>query len=108
MTNKIATDLEQSIKLAELGIDPDTADMHWESVYNEEYRLASSTTKEATESIERMQDSLKTTFNVKLVPAWSLSALISLMPKGFVLAKESITIDAVFEMIIHLKENKLI
>lgn len=80
MKSKIATTVEQSIKLSELGIDPSTADMHWESVYNDEYRLALSTTKEAVEAVERMQDSLKTTFDVKLVPAWSLSALLSLLP----------------------------
>ena len=154
MKNKIATTVEQSIKLSELGIDPSTSDMHWESVSNEEYRLALLTTKDATEAIERMQDSLKTTFNVKLVPAWSLNALIELLPSELELpdiyggtikyeirirkyshtneldlyqiayatnqglskswhdmvntSEQEDLLDAVFEMVCYLKENKMI
>jgi len=90
METKIATSLEQSIKLTtELRIDPNTADMHWESISGEEYRLAMLTTKEAIASIKRTQDSLKTTFNVKLVPAWSLSALLNILPLEVSLNKQT-------------------
>ena len=78
--NMIGTTKKQSKKLLESGIDPNTSDIHWESVSGNEYRLALSTMKDTAESIERMQDSLKTLFNVKLVPAWSLSALLNLLP----------------------------
>lgn len=131
MENKIATDLEQSKKLLELGIDADTADMHWESISDDDHRLGLFTVKETKESLERMQYSLKTTFNVKLSPAWSLSALMNFLPKGgFVLVKDSVNekyhlytkeyiptgncisseklVDAVFEMIVYLKEIKFI
>ena len=154
MEAKIATSLEQSIKLAELGIDPSTSDMHWESLSNEEYKLAFLTTKDAIESIKRKQDSLKSTLNVKLVPAWSLPALIKILPSELKLpdmyggtikyeirirkyrhaneldmyqiayatnqglskswhdmvnsSEQEDLLDAVFEMICYLKENKML
>lgn len=143
MENKIATDLEQSVKLVELGIDPSTADMHWESISDDDHRLGLFTAKETKESLERMQYTLKTTFNVKLSPAWSLSALLEMLPlkinvgndlcplkidkeynnknlkvgygvcyldknsNGVGYFKEN-PLDAVFEMIVYLKENKWI
>jgi len=154
MESKIATDLEQSKKLLELGIDADTADMHWESISDDDHRLGLFTAKETKESLERMQYTLKTTFNVKLSPAWSLSALMNLLPSELSLpdmyggtikyeirirkyshtnelylyqiayatnqglskswhdmvntSEQEDLLDTVFEMIVYLKENKLI
>lgn len=70
--NKICTTIEQSKKLIELGIDVNTADMHYyknsfgdyiEGLYN------SSDLKEGFE--------LK---GIEYIPAWSLSALLELIP----------------------------
>lgn len=56
--NKICSSIEQSQKLIELGIDVNTADMCWQ---NNEFPIG---------------------FNDdEAVPAWSLSALLGLMPK---------------------------
>lgn len=64
--NKICTSLEQSKKLIELGIDINTADMYWWPTSLRYY-------------IEAMDDG---DFNEREghVPAWSLSALLGLMP----------------------------
>ena len=55
--------------LVELGIDPNTADMSWRKVYNEERH------RECYEL-----QTLPYLANRNNVPAWSLSALIDMMP----------------------------
>lgn len=63
--NKICTSLEQSNKLIELGIDVSTADMYWWYSGRRYY-------------VESMDDD---DFNKESdIPAWSLSALLGLMP----------------------------
>ena len=102
--NKICTSIEQSQKLIELGIDVSTADM----LYN---LLGESYVRHDT-PIDKYH-----------TPAWSLSALLKLIPKfslekdisnnaGYQLHYNYDTtyyddpIDAAFEMICWLKENK--
>ena len=106
MKNKICTSLEQSKKLIELGIDVSTADM----LYNV---LGESYVRHDT-PIDKYH-----------TPAWSLSALLKLIPKfslekdisnnaGYQLYYNYDTtyyddpIDAAFEMVCWLKENKKI
>lgn len=61
--NKICTSLEQSKRLIELGIDVNSADMVWHKKLNGTYSL-------------RVVDNV-----LKYdIPAWSLSALLELMP----------------------------
>lgn len=122
--NKICTSLEQSQRLIELGIDVNTADMHYyknsfgdyiEGLYN------SSDLKEGCE--------LK---GIEYIPAWSLSALLELIPTSideytkdfsqleitkcsvsYVYAMGNLRkgclkdnlLDAAFEMVCWLKEN---
>ena len=125
--NKICTTIEQSKKLLELGIDVNIADMHYyknsfgdyiEGLYN------SSDLKEGCE--------LK---GIEYIPAWSLSALVEILSditdysfeliflkrttdgRGDVLENiyrcsvdmkdtwNTEPIDAIFEMIVWLKEN---
>ena len=63
--NKICTDLEQSKHLQSLGIDVNTADMYWWSTSLRYY-------------VEAMDDG---DFNEdRDIPAWSLSALLELIP----------------------------
>lgn len=117
--NKICTDIEQSDKLIKLGIDVNTADMYW--WYNGQRYYAE--TKEHNDS--QKSD----------VPAWSLSALLELMPTDdkrdeyyvdtethsdcYIVSyrncwdgcihseySEESLLDAAFEMIVWLKENK--
>ena len=68
--NKICTSIEQSKKLIELGINVNTADMYWEYDYDmyiqREYKY-----------YPRVMDEQ---FDDTCVPAWSLSALLKLMP----------------------------
>ncbi len=123
----IATTLEQSRKLVELGIDQSTADMYWTNN-------------------GLWKDYLKATprkgYPEETCPAWSLAALLELMPKhithpetwhynffcltktknmGFLFEYSNIgldevafeyssydLIDAAFEMVVWLKENKYI
>ena len=63
MKTKIATSIEQSKKLLELGLDADTADM-WYLPIKDTYELVTSP------SLTR-----------GIIPAWSLSVLINLMPE---------------------------
>ena len=110
--NKICTSLEQSKKLIKLGIDINTADMYWH--------------KKIDGTLSLRTDNLM----VKLdTPAWSLSALFNILPKGVSFLKNSYDgtyaiintdfenedvkiewhndpIDAAFEMVCWLLENK--
>ena len=68
METKICTSIEQSKKLLSLGLDADTADM-WYLPIKDTYELV------ITPSLTR-----------GIIPAWSLSALLELMPillKGY-------------------------
>lgn len=74
---KICTSIEQSKKLIELGIDVNTADMHYSTwtILNEgEYILSPN----QGETIEELQED----YGNQIIPAWSLSALLGLMPKS--------------------------
>lgn len=73
--NKICTSLEQSQKLIELEIDINSADMHYSTwtILNEgEYILSPN----QGETIEELQED----YGKQVIPAWSLSALLELIP----------------------------
>jgi len=128
--NKICTSLEQSKKLMELGIDINTADIIYTTFYDKISKNLPMP-KEVYDILKYPIDGDKCT------PAWSLSALIELMPDKISINNESyylsfkkngvefrgpITwegqksislemdniLDAVFEMIVKLKELKLL
>lgn len=131
MENKICTTVEQSKKLIELGIDVDTSDMVYLKSYFEEegeYNLLTGSYHEGY--MEKDDGSLIPIFD-EHIPAWSLSALLDLMPnvKGHYpeLCRGKLTgqyymwientfdtqmfdnpIDAAIEMIVWLKENNKI
>lgn len=78
--NKICTSLEQSKKLIELGIDENTSDMVYLKSYFEddgEYNLLVGSYHEGY--AERDGKTLVPVFD-EHIPAWSLSALLELMP----------------------------
>ena len=109
MKNKICTSLEQSQKLIELGIDRKTSDMfYW---YGEKNVIRIGGKEKQSGYFD--------------IPAWSLSALLKLIPKfslekdisnnaGYQLHYNYDTtyyddpIDAAFQMVCWLKENKKI
>ncbi len=118
--NKICTSLEQSKKLIELGIDVNTADMYYDV---------------NSYGIQGKPEVAVGTVWEKDIPAWSLTSLLELMPErikigdelSFCLtSKKSSTgfsfgynlngstfvkdnpIDAAFEMVVWLLENKKI
>lgn len=71
--NQIATNREQSERLLVCGVSPDTADMSW--------GLHKNDSMEDT-LISRPHRTFKEPFRGEcIVPAWSLSALLSLCPK---------------------------
>ena len=111
--NKICTTIEQSKKLIELGIDINTADMLWT------YDFVVSDIN----GLNVISEQLKPEEND--IPAWSLSALLELIPPGNILLRDALSknykcinivdsdlydnpLDAVFEMVCWLKENKKI
>lgn len=123
--NKISTTIEQSKKFIELGIDINTADMHYSTwtILDGEYILSPN----QGESIKELQEE----YGNQIIPAWSLTALLGLMPivnentykmcgtldGGAIVSHDELTcvmyqeenpIDAVFEMIVWLKENNKI
>lgn len=63
--NKICTTIEQSKKLIELGIDIKTADMYWEYDFTDH------------ECVLKVMD---IHFGNTCIPAWSLSALLKMLP----------------------------
>ena len=117
--NKICTSIEQSKKLIELGIDVNTADMCWTNhlfnAFLSSWRIESTPPQEYKNLLDR--------FVVRgylIEPAWSLSALFDLFPNGSILRKSDKgkyfmfgnmfdnPLDAAFEMICWLLENKKI
>ena len=131
--NKICTSIEQSKKLLELGIDINTADMYYEEVCN----LPKAIVGDYILHNQCMEDKdYKKLSNPVLSPAWSLAALLGVLPKNLdigrpVLAtnykgyywvsyfdeymKEKFTskiynnpIDACYELILKLYELKML
>ena len=76
---KICTSIEQSKKLIELGIDMDTADMSYSFNFNSEtYELSTVPYKDWIVPKYAKSDKFE-----QVIPTWSLSALLNLMPKYF-------------------------
>lgn len=109
----IATSVDQSKRLLELGLKPDTADMYWDFQETGYILIA---------------DELGYYHNDSEIPAWSLSALMEMMPNDCGIDKEddkfiasyvilhecgeysskTSPIDAAFEMIVYLINNEYI
>ncbi|MDY6302408.1 MAG: hypothetical protein SPL96_11025 [Bacteroidales bacterium] len=70
--SNIATTISQSRKLIELGLNPATADMKYVYFGETDYGL---------EIANEFDDRINKFFNAITVPAWSLSALLEVMPK---------------------------
>lgn len=132
MNTKICTSIKQSKKLIKLEVDVNTTDMTYVSMkdYDENtYHLTVGKT-----DVDWAKDELgNLNWNdvyEKYVPAWSLSALVDLMPKNVEIERTHIgwrcdyysnddsllkygkdkntLFDAVFEMVVWLLENKMI
>lgn len=119
--NKICTSIEQSQRLLELGIDVNTTDMYYSFDYNiEEY-------EEDTQIIPKSELGQHFSLFPEDIPAWSLSTLMELIPKSIISTPNPFSdkyccrniefdiefyadnaIDAVFEMVVWLKENEKI
>lgn len=113
--NKLCTSIEQSQKLIELGIDVKTADMFWDTLFAKKPEAQ----VDNHHFINEYDDEHR-------VPAWSLSALLGLMPtftlNGFGNGQfncrdaransyalvDTCPLDAAFEMVCWLLENKKI
>lgn len=81
--NKICTSLEQSKKLLELGVDVNTADMFYADILvdvNHKYNLHP---LESYGFKTFGETKLKTSDHLSFIPAWSLSALMNLLPSYF-------------------------
>ena len=108
--NKICTSIEQSQKLIELGIDVSTADMYYQWY------------SETASALHVGKGSKKLNADC---PAWSLTALLKLMPKSFISTPNPFSdnyccrnvefdmefyadnpVDAAFETLSWLLENK--
>ena len=115
--NKICTSLEQSQKLIELGIDSKTADM---------YHAPDANIIVAEPYITKVGDKTFIPAYKGAVPAWSLTALLGLIPKSIISTPNPLStnyccrniefdmecyadnpVDAAFEMLVWLKENNL-
>lgn len=111
--NKICTSIEQSKKLIELGIDVYTADMFWKNGVSDKYIQCFTPFVSCGTNMDYDYD----------IPAWSLAALLGLIPPGNILLRDALggkykcintvdsdyydnPLDAAFEMICWLKENK--
>ena len=85
MENRIATTIEQSKKLLELGIDRNTADMRYGYIapYNYSDRMFDGGYDEVPypkDFLKRNPNFSENEYDGEL-PAWSLAALLGLMPK---------------------------
>lgn len=146
MENKIATTIEQSKKLVELGLNADTADMNYCNAsykgknYVGEWKLSLQSPQEAKSILDKSVTDWNTYWEI--IPAWSLTSLMNILPafiysdnkkydlyisKDFdengyfysikylhelygnlYTAFDKCFIDAIFKIIVELKENKLI
>ena len=132
--DKICTSIEQSQKLIELGIDANSADMHY--VRQKTDYMGKPVDGKWTEpkygNPEKANYIVQNFSSYEKLPTWSLSALLSLMPVLDIDGEpvffwlttgletwyaEYVTVaifdannplDAVFEMVVWLKENKKI
>ena len=114
--NKICTSLEQSKKLLELGINANTADMEYMFLKRDNSIVS------RVPFIKDGYEEPDCSYN--MVPCWSLTGLLRILPSAsldssddhyfrlYCMEKFSEwydnPIDAVFEMIIRLKENEKI
>lgn len=118
--NKICTSIEQSKKLIELGIDVNTADMHYSTwtILDGEYVLSPN----QGQTIEELQED----YGNQIIPAWSLATLFVILTEQDFTIKAignefnidipirhckiwfSSLLDAAFEMVCWLKENEKI
>lgn len=120
--NKICTSIEQSNKLIELEIDVNTADMCYCPMMN----IDSGKNEGYLEVPECYSFSEVKDFLVPYLPAWSLTALLKLMPKSTISTPNPFCdiyccrniefdmefyagnpVDAAFEMVCWLLENKV-
>ncbi len=78
----IATSIEQSKQLVRLGLDPKTADMCWVKDYTEQWVLITDTQINIRSRFEGMYEysGFQWQEHIALIPAWSLSALLEVMP----------------------------
>ena len=120
---KICTDIKQSKKLVELGIDVKTADMHY--MYRHWEIDENTIGSQSDASIGFDSDFYCGADNSKTyhyIPAWSLTTLLELIPPGNILLRDALSgkykcintvdsnlydnpVDAAFEMAVWLKEN---
>ena len=75
MKTEIATTKEQSRRLLACGVSPDTADMCWTRFESD---------GEKYEQLSVMDESTYEFASLSPIPAWSLSALLGLLPKEIV------------------------
>ena len=73
----IATNLGQSRRLLSMGLDPATADMEY--CYIDDYNNGLQVKSEVNTEVDDRLDQL---FGVTHIPAWSLSALLNVMPNN--------------------------
>lgn len=112
--NKICTSIEQSQKLMELGVDVNTADMYWWYYGKNSGKRYYVGTMDDNDFIKESD-----------IPAWSLAALLKLMPKSIISTPNPLSdnyccrnvefdmefyadnpVDAAFETLSWLLENK--
>jgi hypothetical protein len=118
--SQIATTIEQSKKLIDLGLSADTADMYYykENIFNNALAVFNG------QLLVRGNSELK---DEDTTPAWSLTALLSMLPKSLIYTPNPLlngyccknleydvetygddSINAAFKMMCYLLENKLI
>lgn len=130
--SKICTNISQSKKFIELGIDVNTADMWWAERYKGyttmDYKYIIDDTPYYYLSLTKPSNDNYSQDTINDIPAWSLTALISILPKSARLERGSSTdlccvnlpvelkcsdwyldpIDAAFEIVCWLLENKML
>ena len=122
---KICTTIEQSKKLIKLGVDVNTADMRYGYIapYDFSDRMYDGGYDEVPypkDFLKKNADFSENEYDGEL-PAWSLSALLGLIPNWTMDKTDKVKltcnpyfhrddnpVDAVFEMIVWLKENNKI
>ncbi len=107
MTTNIATTKEQSARLLQCGVSAESADMHWHGAIvprggsltsppepSEEWDLFNSPYGFMPEEMQKAK--LMEDYN-EIIPAWSLSAMLGLLPKEIAISGYTYRISIYFE-----------
>jgi len=104
MNTKICTSIEQSKKLLSFGLDPSTADMCYIGTEREHILHAESYSQILKWRKDYKKES-NAPFSTTIIPAWSLAALLGLMPDIIEVKEDCYTFSLIKNVIEYVRHD---